>query len=131
VIDLDTVMEGTLVSDFGELVRTAASRAAEDERDLARVGFDLELFAALARGYREGAGALLGSAERRALPFAGPRLALMNALRFLADHLAGDVYFRIQRPGHNLERARAQLRLAECMLASAGEARALFGAERL
>jgi Ser/Thr protein kinase RdoA (MazF antagonist) len=122
VIDLDTVMEGTLVSDFGELVRTTACRAAEDERDLARIDFDLALFAALARGYLEGAGPLLGSAERRALPFAGALLALMNALRFLTDHLAGDGYFRIHRPGHNLDRARAQLRLAECMLARADEA---------
>lgn len=116
VIDLDTVMQGTLLSDFGELVRTGSCRAAEDERDLARVRFDLELFEGLARGYLAGAARLLTEHERRALPVAGRLFSLMNAARFLTDHLAGDVYFRIRRDGHNLDRARAQLRLAEQML---------------
>jgi Ser/Thr protein kinase RdoA (MazF antagonist) len=118
VIDLDTVMEGTLLADFGDLVRTAACPAAEDERDLERVRFDPVRFEALARGYLAGAGARLAPAELRALPLAGPLLALENAVRFLADHVAGDRYFRIHRPGHNLDRARAQLRLAEGMLAA-------------
>jgi Ser/Thr protein kinase RdoA (MazF antagonist) len=122
VVDLDTVMEGTLLSDFGELVRSAASRAAEDERDLARVDLDLGLFEALATGYLEGTAALITAAERRALPLAGCRMALMNAARFLADHLEGDVYFRIDHEGHNLERARSQLRLGERMLAAAAAA---------
>jgi aminoglycoside phosphotransferase (APT) family kinase protein len=115
VIDLDTVMEGTLLCDFGELVRTGACPASEDERDLTRIGFDLERFAALARGYRQGLGARVGAAELRGLPFAGPTLALENAVRFLTDHLEGDVYFRIRREGHNLDRARAQLQLATRM----------------
>ena len=122
VIDLDTVMEGNLLSDFGELVRTASCRAAEDERDLARVQFDLALFEALARGYLAGFGRLLTEHERRALPVAGRLFSLMNAARFLTDHLTGDVYFRIRREGHNLDRARAQLRLAERMLEHAGRA---------
>lgn len=116
VVDLDTVMPGSVVFDFGELVRTGACPAAEDERDLGRVTVDPALFRALARGYVEGARELLTPAEIRALAAAGPRMALENGVRFLADHLEGDVYFRIARPGHNLDRARAQLRLAERML---------------
>jgi Ser/Thr protein kinase RdoA (MazF antagonist) len=123
VIDLDTVMEGNLLSDFGELVRTGTCRAPEDERDLARVHFDLALFEALARGYLAGIGSLLTEHERRALPVAGRLFSLMNAMRFLTDHLTGDVYFRIRREGHNLDRARAQLRLAERMLEHADQVR--------
>jgi Ser/Thr protein kinase RdoA (MazF antagonist) len=123
VIDLDTVMAGNLLSDFGELVRTGACPAPEDERDLARVHFDLALFEALARGYLAGIGRLLSEHERRALPLAGRLFGLMNAVRFLTDHLTGDVYFRIRREGHNLDRARAQLRLAERMLEHADRMR--------
>jgi len=122
VIDLDTVMDGTALADFGDLARTAACTSDEDERDLERIHFDLARFEALARGYLEGAGPALSPAEVHALPLAGPLLALENAVRFLADHVAGDVYFRIHRPGHNLDRARAQLRLAERMLAASDEA---------
>jgi hypothetical protein len=119
VIDLDTVMVGDIPCDFGELVRTGACLAPEDERDLAQIRVDPELIGALSRGYRRGAGALLSDVERRALPLAGPTLALENAVRFLADHLEGDRYFRIQRPDHNLDRARAQLRLTRRLLEAA------------
>jgi hypothetical protein len=118
VIDLDTAMEGSVLADFGDLVRTAACPAAEDERDLSRVCVDAPLFEALAHGYLDGTGALLEPAERAALPLAGPLLALETGVRFLTDHVAGDVYFRIHRPDHNLDRARAQLRLASLLLAS-------------
>jgi Ser/Thr protein kinase RdoA (MazF antagonist) len=127
VIDLDTVMEGTLLCDFGELVRTGACAAAEDERDLARIDFDLERFAALARGYRAGLESAIGEAERRALPLAGPTLALENGVRFLTDHLEGDLYFRIHRGGHNLDRARAQLHLASLMTRRLDAARRAAG----
>ena len=116
VVDLDTVMEGTLLCDFGELVRTAACRAAEDEPDPARIHFDLELFECLARGYRAGLGAACEPAELESLALAGPLLALENAVRFLTDHLEGDSYFRIRRSGHNLDRARAQRTLSARML---------------
>jgi hypothetical protein len=116
VVDLDTVMTGSVTDDFGELARTGSCPAAEDERDLAAVVFDRELFAGLAAGYLAGAAPFLTAAERRALPVAGPTLALENGLRFLADHLEGDVYFRARRPGHNLDRARTQLALATAML---------------
>jgi aminoglycoside phosphotransferase (APT) family kinase protein len=112
VIDLDTVMPGLAVYDFGDLARTAATRAAEDERDLERVRVDPALFAAIAAGWLRGAGASLVPAERAELVFAARLLPLMIGMRFLADHLAGDRYFRCDRPGHNLDRARAQLALA-------------------
>jgi hypothetical protein len=116
VIDLDTVMPGSVLCDFGDLVRTAACTAAEDSRDLAAVRFDRELFRALARGYQVGIGDLLSRGERDLLALAGPAAALENAVRFLTDHLEGDVYFRVEREGHNLDRFRVQQRLLDKML---------------
>ena len=115
IIDLDTVMPGLVLHDFGDLVRTATSPAPEDERDLSRVRMEPALFAALVEGYLRGAGGFLAEAERAELAFSGRLVTLMIAIRFLADHLAGDRYFRIHRAGHNLERCRAQLRLVESM----------------
>ena len=117
VIDLDTVMSGRSADDFGQLARGAACTAAEDERDLSRVGFDLALFEALCDGFLSGCGSLLSPAERAALPQAPALSALEHALRFLTDHLEGDVYFRVHRAGQNLDRARAQRRLLEAMRA--------------
>jgi N-acetylhexosamine 1-kinase len=110
VVDLDTVMPGPLLVDFGELVRTGACDAPEDEVDLSRVVFSAQRFDALARGYLEGLGGTVASAERALLWAGPPWMALENAARFLADHLAGDRYFR---SGDNRARARAQRRLAE------------------
>jgi Ser/Thr protein kinase RdoA (MazF antagonist) len=117
VIDLDTVMEGSVLFDFGELVRTGSCAAPEDEVRLERVRVDRELLDALAAGFAAGADSLLDAGELAALPLAGPLMALENGVRFLADHLEGDRYFRIHRSGHNLDRARVQLRLAERLLA--------------
>jgi Ser/Thr protein kinase RdoA (MazF antagonist) len=128
VVDLDTVMPGTVLFDFGELARTAACPAPEDERDLERVRLDPALFRALAAGFVAGTRGLLGAEEIRALALAGPLMALENGVRFLTDHLEGDRYFRIARPGHNLDRARAQLRLAERMLAAERDLRAVLKA---
>jgi len=124
VIDLDTVMGGTVLCDFGELVRTGTCAASEDERDLGALRFDTELFDALARGYVAGAGALLSEPEIHALLVAGPSLTLENAIRFLTDHLEGDVYFRIHREGQNLDRCRAQLRRLELQAEHRDAARA-------
>jgi len=118
-------MPGSVLADFGDLARTAACPVAEDETDLARVRVDARLFEALVRGYLAGAGGLLEPIEIALLPLAGPLIALETGIRFLTDHLAGDVYFRIHRPGHNLDRARVQLRLTEELLAGRGEARRL------
>jgi Ser/Thr protein kinase RdoA (MazF antagonist) len=123
VIDLDTVMDGTLACDFGELVRTGTCASPEDERDLASMRFDADLFAAIAQGYLAGLAGLATPGELRALPLAGPALTLENAIRFLTDHLEGDVYFRIHRAGHNLDRCRAQLRLLALQMAHREAAR--------
>jgi len=115
IIDLDTVMPGLVLYDFGDMVRTATSDAPEDERDLARVCARPELFAALADGYLRGASSFLLPAERAELAFSGQLVTLMLGMRFLADHLSGDRYFRIHRAGHNLDRCRTQLRLVESL----------------
>jgi hypothetical protein len=109
VIDLDTVMPGVSLHDFGDLVRTGAARASEDERDLGKVGVDPTLYEGLARGYLSSAGPLLTPAERQNLAAGAEVIVLENALRFLTDHLEGDLYFRIHRPDHNLDRCRTQL----------------------
>lgn len=127
VIDLDTVMPGFAVYDFGDLARTAATRAAEDERDLSLVRVETDLFSALAAGWLRGAGPLLLPAERAELVFAARLLPLVIGMRFLADHLAGDRYFRCDRPGHNLDRARVQFALAADFERRAGELEELVG----
>lgn len=111
VIDLDTVMKGAAGFDFGDSIRFGASTAAEDERDLSRVHFDMTLFTAYAKGYLSHMGPLLRPKEKELLAFGAILLTYECGMRFLADHLDGDVYFKIHRPGHNLDRARTQLRL--------------------
>jgi len=121
VVDLDTVMPGSALYDFGDLVRSVTSPTLEDEEDLSRVCVRVPLFEALARGYFEAAGAVLTSGERDLLAFAGRLITLEQAVRFLTDHLEGDRYYRIARPGHNLMRARTQLRLFESLTECQGE----------
>lgn len=121
VLDLDTVMPGLALGDFADLARSAACRVAEDARDLARVGADPGLFGALARGFAAGLGEPLLPLERELLLAATQAFALVLGLRFLTDHLEGDRYFRIHRPGQNLDRARAQLALLDSLRARAGE----------
>ncbi|MDD3886418.1 MAG: aminoglycoside phosphotransferase family protein [Victivallaceae bacterium] len=111
VIDLDTVMPGLVHYDFGDMVRTGASPAAEDELDLTKVGLQLNLFSALLQGYLAGAGSVFTKSEREELVFAGKLITLETGIRFLTDYLEGDVYFKIHRPGHNLDRTRTQLKL--------------------
>ena len=111
VIDLDTVMPGLSLYDFGDMVRSATNAAAEDETDLAKVVARPEIFAALAEGFLAGAGAVLNDVERAHLVAAGKVMTYEVGLRFLTDHLQGDVYFKIKRPDHNLERARNQFAL--------------------
>ncbi len=113
IIDLDTVMPGLVHYDFGDMVRTGTSPAAEDEKDVSKVFMRFEMFEALLRGYLNGAGGALTPAEREMLPFAGRLITLEIGIRFLADYLAGDVYFRIHRPEHNLDRCRTQFKLVE------------------
>jgi len=112
VIDLDTVMPGSVLYDFGDSVRLGAATAVEDERDLSRVGFDLLLFERLAEGYLDAARDFLVPEETERLAFSALLLTLECGIRFLTDHLDGDVYFRIHREGHNLDRARTQFKMA-------------------
>jgi aminoglycoside phosphotransferase (APT) family kinase protein len=111
VVDLDTTMPGLAPIDFGDMVRTASNAAAEDEPDPSRVVSRREMFDALVQGYLSAAGTFLRPAEIEWLAFAGKLLAFEQAIRFLGDHLQGDLYYRIHYPGHNLQRARAQLAL--------------------
>ncbi len=113
VIDLDTVMPGSALYDFGDLVRTSTSPAAEDETDLSKVTMQLPMFAALVQGYLASAGGFLTPRERELLPFAGKLITFEIGLRFLTDWLEGDVYFKVKRPRHNLDRLRTQFKLVE------------------
>ena len=113
--DLDTCMAGSALYDFGDMVRTMTSTAAEDEADASKVGLDLALFEGLTRGYLEIARAFLTPREIEWLAFSGRLLTFTVGVRFLTDYLSGDVYFKIHRPGHNLDRCRNQFRLVESM----------------
>ncbi len=115
VIDLDTVMPGSVLYDFGDSVRLGAATAVEDERDLAKVGFDLAMFDRLAAGYLDAARDFLVPAETERLAFSAKLLTLECGIRFLTDHLKGDVYFKIHREGHNLDRARTQFKMVSEM----------------
>lgn len=121
VVDLDTVMPGLGLYDFGDLVRSMATRAAEDERDLARVQLEPELFASIATGYVNGMREFLTPAEKELLVSAAQVIVFEQALRFLADHLEGDRYYRIERSGHNLDRCRTQLALLAALRAQERE----------
>ena len=115
VIDLDTVMPGFVHYDFGDLVRTSTSPAAEDERDLGKVTMRLPMFEALVRGYLSQAGDVLTDTELEYLPFAGRLMTMTIGVRFLTDFLEGDVYFKTARPEHNLDRCRTQFALVASM----------------
>jgi Ser/Thr protein kinase RdoA (MazF antagonist) len=115
VIDLDTVMPGLALYDFGDMVRTSTSPAKEDERDLAKVQMQFPMFEALVRGYLASAGGFLTKSEKQFLPFSGKLITFEIGIRFLTDYLAGDVYFKVHRDGHNLDRCRTQFRLVECI----------------
>ena len=115
VIDLDTVMPGQAIFDFGDSIRYGASTAAEDEKDLSRVALDLDLFEAYTRGFLEGCNNVLTPAEKGLLPTGAWMMTLECGVRFLADYLNGDVYFKTAYPDHNLVRARTQFKLVREM----------------
>ena len=118
VIDLDTIMPGYVVNDFGDSIRFGATTAAEDEADLSKVHFDLELYRAYARGYLDGAKGKLTETEIELLPVGAMMMTFECGMRFLTDYLEGDTYFRTSRPGHNLDRARNQFALLSDMEAN-------------
>ena len=113
VIDLDTVMPGSVLYDFGDLVRSAVSPAAEDEQDLSKVQMRMSIFEALVEGYIDAAQDFLNDEEVSLLSFSAKLITFEIGIRFLTDHLEGDVYFKTQRENHNLDRCRTQLALVE------------------
>ena len=115
VIDLDTIMPGSICYDFGDSIRFGCNPAAEDEKDLSKVNFDLNLFESFAKGYLSALGESATKIERENLAFGAILMTYECGMRFLADYLEGDVYFRTHREGHNLDRARTQFKLIEDM----------------
>jgi aminoglycoside phosphotransferase len=113
VIDLDTVMPGLALYDFGDLCRTCTGATVEDERDLSKVEMRPVFFAALVRGYLASAGEVLNATEKDHLAFSARLITFETGIRFLTDHLEGDRYFKIHRAGHNADRARVQFKLVE------------------
>lgn len=115
VIDLDTVMPGLAVNDFGDSIRFGASTAAEDETDLSKVHCDMELFEIYTKGFIEGCKGSLTAKEMEMLPMGAKVMTYECGIRFLADYLEGDHYFKIHRDGQNLDRCRTQFKLVEDM----------------
>ena len=115
VIDLDTVMPGLSINDFGDSIRFGANDNEEDEPDQSKVHFNLELFDVYTKAFLEGAGGALTDAELDYLPWGAKLMTLECGIRFLTDYLDGDHYFHIQRPQQNLDRARTQFTLVRGM----------------
>lgn len=115
VIDLDTVMPGLSLYDFGDSIRSGANPGAEDERDLSKVCMDMDLYTHFTRGFLDAAGGFLSSAELENLPFGAKLMTFECGIRFLTDYLSGDTYFKIHREGHNLDRARTQFKMVADM----------------
>jgi len=127
VVDLDTVMPGLNLYDFGDMVRTCISPTAEDETNLDIISVDAAVFEMLAKGYISSAGEILSKAERDHLLFAGKMITLMIGARFLTDFLEGDSYFKVDegRKNHNLDRCRAQFKLVKSIIENEKELQAI------
>ena len=126
VIDLDTVMPGLSINDFGDSIRFGANHSAEDEKDLSKVNLDLHLFEVYAEAYLEGAGGTLTDAELEYMPWGAKLMTLECGIRFLTDYLVGDTYFRTHREGQNLDRCRTQFKLVADMEAHWDEMNAII-----
>ncbi len=125
IIDLDTVMPGLSLYDFGDSIRFGANTGAEDETDLTKVGLDLSLFEAFTKGYLKGCSGSLTAKEIEMLPMGAKLMTYECGMRFLTDFLTGDHYFKIHRENHNLERARTQFQLVADMEAKWNEMSAI------
>lgn len=115
VVDLDTVMPGFVLSDFGDFVRTGANTGAEDDKNLDNVGVDLAIFEGYAKGYLENAAEFLTDIEIENLAFGAKLLTYMQTVRFLTDYIDGDTYYKIEYGNHNLIRSQAQFKLLESL----------------
>lgn len=125
VVDLDTIMPGYSVNDFGDSIRFGATTALEDETDLSKVNFDISLYELYVKGFIEGAKGGLTEGELEMLPIGAIMMTFECGMRFLADYLNGDTYFRIHRPSHNLDRCRNQFKLVADMEAHLDEMKAI------
>lgn len=125
VIDLDTVMPGSLLYDFGDSMRFGTNTAAEDEKDLELVHFDIELFRAYTKGFCEKAKDSMTETEKELLPYSAYLMTMECGMRFLGDYITGDVYFGTKYPEHNLVRCRTQLKLASEMEEAMEEMKAI------
>lgn len=121
VIDLDTVMPSFIFSDYGDFLRTGANTGEEDDKELSNVNFNMEIFKAFTKGYLEGAHAFLTPIEIENLPYAAALFPYMQCVRFLADYINGDTYYRIKYPEHNLVRTKAQFKLLQSVEAHTPE----------
>lgn len=126
VIDLDTVMPGLALYDFGDMVRSGANPAEEDELDLNRVGMRFDMYEGLYDGFISAAGGFLTEAEKEMLPFSAKLITLEIGMRFLTDYLMGDVYFKTRRKQQNLDRSRTQFKLVESIEAQMNKMQALL-----
>lgn len=115
VVDLDTVMPGLALNDYGDSIRFGASTAAEDEPDLSKVWLDLKLFESYTKGFLDACGDSLTEKELDMLPMGAKIMTLECGIRFLTDYIQGDTYFKIHREHHNLDRCRTQLKLVADM----------------
>lgn len=125
VIDLDTVMPGSSLYDFGDSIRFGTNPVAEDEKDLSKVYCDVSLFEQYTKGYLEACGDSLTKAEKELLPYGAYLMTFECGMRFLADYLNGDTYFKIHYPEQNLDRCRTQFKLAADILAKMDELSAI------
>lgn len=117
VIDLDTVMPSYVFSDYGDFLRTAANAVAEDDPDIGKVEFDMDIFRAFTKGYIESASAFLTPVEKEHLPYAAALFPFMQAVRFFTDYVNGDTYYKTAYPEHNLVRTRNQMALFRSVMA--------------
>lgn len=129
VIDLDTVMPGTILFDTGDMIRTATITGEEDETDLSKITCDVTMFKALMEGYLSEASSFLSPLEKSLLAESGRTITLIMAVRFLTDYLNGDVYYKISRPEHNIDRMRTQMQLIRSMDAQWNELSSSVGVQ--
>jgi thiamine kinase-like enzyme len=113
IIDLDTIMPSFVFSDFGDFLRSAANTGAEDDPDLGNIHFNMEIYESFLKGYLEGTKTFLTPLERELLPYAAQLFPYMQAVRFFADYINGDTYYKVKYPEHNIVRTRAQWKLFE------------------
>jgi Ser/Thr protein kinase RdoA (MazF antagonist) len=126
IVDLDTIMPGSALFDFGDAIRSGANTAAEDEKDLSLVSMNIDIFEAYAKGYLESTFNILTETEIELLAFSARFITFVIGLRFLTDYIDGDTYYRTHYPEHNLVRARVQFKLVESMEQQFGRMRGII-----